>query len=178
MRRILIATAASGLLLGGIPATALARHHSQHKRHHHAKVERFGSDSTQSGTTQSPSSTANPPTVASFTGGVLMIDLHNGSTVSGQVTPDTEIECSAAQDQATSHDDGKDNGGGDNGGDRGDENAGQACDSSVLTPGTTVREAELRVSSAGAVWAKVEVVSSSTTAPNATNSDNDDNNDG
>jgi hypothetical protein len=123
-------------------------------------------------------------TVASFANGVLTITLTDGSTVSGKVTEGTEIECHPAMASAASDGQG-DNGGqnqqGDDNGndgqpssgdegqqgevsghDGGDDNgqqqqeAGQ-CTSAALVPGAVVGEAELRVSSAGSVWEKVEL---------------------
>jgi hypothetical protein len=62
-----------------------------------------------------------------------------------------------------------DNGGSDHGdrGDRGDqgddngqdEQGEQACTTASLTPGASVRGAELKISSAGAVWDKVDLMS-------------------
>jgi hypothetical protein len=125
--------------------------------------------------------------VSSFSGGVLTIKLNDGSMVSGKVTPDTEIECSAP-DQTTSggtdenDGDGDHNSGGDNqdqqsgtGGNQtgqneasdtndndasenDNEDQGQpACDSSALTTGAVVREADLKLSGGGATWKKVEL---------------------
>jgi hypothetical protein len=170
----------SAALLGVAPATALARHH--HRRGHHARhhtrvrVRRFGTEmpaqggSTGSSGQSAQSSDQNAGMVASFTNGTLMITLNDGSTVSGKVTPDTELKCDGAESTSMQREDdrGGDNGdrGGDNGqGDDDDNNAGegengQSCSTADLTPGTTVREAELRISSAGATWDKVELITS------------------
>jgi hypothetical protein len=121
-------------------------------------------------------------TVASFTNGTLTITLNDGSTVSGKVTEGTEIECHSAMASAASDgqggqgDQGDENGNegqsgsgsgdghqgdisGHDGGDDGEaqqEEAGH-CTSAALVTRAVVREAELRVSSAGAVWEKVEL---------------------
>jgi hypothetical protein len=124
-------------------------------------------------------------TIASFTGATLTITLNDGSTVSAKITEDTEIECRATTARAASddgsaddNDQGDDRGqdgrlgsssGGEEQGDvsgrEGDDNGdGQAapdeaehCTTAALAAGTVVREAELRVSSAGSVWQKVEL---------------------
>lgn len=186
MRRTLIMTIASSFVLAVAPGAALAHHHGgKHKGHHHrVHVKKFGSDtSNPNGGTTSPSSDT-AGTVSSFSGGVLTLKLNDGSMVSGKVTNDTEIECKAPENQPTTGDDdngsGDDNSGdgdhqggdnqgqqagshdasdtGDNGNENEDQNQGQAaCDSSALTPGAVVREAELRISSGGATWKKVEL---------------------
>ena len=197
MRRILLTVAATTAMLAVAPGLALAhRHHRHHHRSHHAarvhhrrahhriRHRRFGRGWSQSSDSQGPAGT-----VTSFTDGVLTITLNDGSTVSGNVTSSTEIECTAPG-SSTNNEDG-DNGGGDNSGeDQGDDNASagndqgeagedqgvqedqgqeqgedqgqneQMCDSSSLTPGTPVAEAELKISSAGATWEKVELVTS------------------
>lgn len=179
MRRILLTVIACCAVIAVVPAAALAhgRHHS-HKRHHHhahhATVRQFGHDSNQ-GTVQSQDQNAG--TVTSFTGGVLTITLNNGQMVSGDVTSDTEIECEGVENDHSSlrsHD----RHGGDGGDDQGDNDQGDdndndennaACSSADLAPGTDVHEAELKLSSAGAVWKKVELVTAS-----AADNDNDD----
>jgi hypothetical protein len=194
MRKLLLTVVASCALFAFAPASALA-HHGRHHHAHHARVHHrtFGHDWGQSGsTTQSTSSDQNAGTVQSFTNGVLTILLNDGkTTVSGQVTPDTEIECRAPEMSGMqSHDSGDDNGGGDDQGDNNDQGddqgqadndnddneANQSCDSSSLTPGTVVHEASLKVSSAGATWDRVELVTASA-ANNNNDNDNDDNDD-
>jgi hypothetical protein len=189
MRRFVFTFAATGLLFVFGPAAALAHHHSRshhHARAHHAHIRRFG-DVTSAPTTTS--SADNVGTVASFTGGVLTIQLNDGSTVSGTVTNDTAIECMSSQSQST-HDSG-DQGSGDNGDqssgsdeqgdqasgsdeqgeqsssteDQGDQSssgedqgdASSSCSSADLTAGKTVHAAELKITSAGKTWDKVEL---------------------
>jgi hypothetical protein len=104
--------------------------------------------------------------------GVLTIKLNDGSTVSGQVTPDTEIECGAPETAMQSHDRGDDNGGGDDqGDDDNNENAAQNCDTSSLVPDTVVHEARLRLSGAGATWDKIELVTSATSSSSSRGDD-------
>jgi hypothetical protein len=172
MKRLTLTAFASALVVAIAPASALASHH--HKRHHHKRVhharvvhKRFG-DVTTPTSPSTPSSDA-VGTVDSFTGGVLTIKLNDGSTVSGKVTPDTEIECEAAENEAAMHADGDggggggDNSGGDDNG-RGDDNGngddeqGQSCSTTDLSSGMSVSGAELRITSAGAVWEKVRLI--------------------
>ena len=174
MRRVLYTLIASALLVALIPATALGRSH--HRRHHHARVhhrirhKQFGRGDAPT----APTMADNAGTVASFDGTKLTIQLNDGSMVAGTVNNDTEIECEAAdmsQSNFNRDDHGGDNSGpGDNnddnddqGDDNGnDDNGMQNCDASSLTPGTIVHEARLSLSGAGAVWDKVELLTSST----------------
>jgi hypothetical protein len=175
MRKIVLTVVATCAVVAFIPASALAH---GHRHHHHARIHHrtFGHDWSQSGATTSnnPSSEQPAGTVASFTNGVLTITLSsNGQPFSGQVTPDTEIECQAAEPATMqSHESGDDNGGGgDNNNDQGDDDQGQGddennnpqnCDTSALTPGTVVQEARVTVSGAGVTFDKIELVTTST----------------
>ncbi len=194
MRRMILAAATSSLMLALVPAGAMARQHSHHKRHHarhhvrhnkrvHRVIHKRFGDVSNPTTTPAPGTPSSDAvgTVDSFTNGTLTIKLNNGSTVSGMVTDATEIECEAAESTMTDlHRDGDRSGrggpgsgdnsgrdsGGDHGdrGDRGDDNdqddqGEQACTSANLTAGTSVRGAELKISSAGAVWDKVDLIS-------------------
>jgi hypothetical protein len=203
MNRMLLTTAMSAVLAIAAPGVASAhnakRHHRAH--HHHAKratVRTFGSplpsagagSTTSTPVTPAPDSGATAGTVTSFTGGVLTITLSNGTTVSGQVTEQTEIHClpatppppvegedrgddeggSASGDtgpsmsghgDGVSHSDSGSSGGG--GGEDGEGMGGpgegdQSCTTAALVAGAVVREAELSVSSAGAVWDHVNLI--------------------
>jgi hypothetical protein len=190
MRRIAFTVAATMLVAAAVPASALAHHHHarHHARSHHAKIRRFGDQTTAPTSTNSAD---NAGTVQSFSGGVLTIALNDGSTVKGMVTNDTELECTAPmQSSTTTHEDG--DGGGDQssgddthgsgGSDQGDNDQNEAqgednnpgddeqgedqnedeatnCSTSSLTPGAVVHEATLRIGGSGAVWQKVELVS-------------------
>lgn len=190
MRRVMFTVVATVLIAGAVPAAALAhRHHSKHhSRTHHAKIRRFGDQTTPPSST---SSSDNAGTVQSFQNGVLTIALNDGSTVKGAVTNDTELECTAMQQSSTTtHDEGdggsgnqgsggdNQSSGGDNqssGGDQqGDNEQGDnndqgdndqdeaqtsSCSSASLTPGAVVHEASLRIGGSGATWQKVELVS-------------------
>ncbi len=183
MRKIILTVVAACALVAFIPASSLAHGHKRHHRAHHSRVHHktFGHDWSQSGsnTTPSTSSDQNAGTVQLFMNGVLTIALNDGSTVIGNVTSDTEIECQAAEPAGMqSHDRGNgDNGGGDNGdnNDQGDDDQGQGddehnhaqnCDTSALTLGAVVHEARLKLSGAGATWDKVELVTSSSSSDN------------
>jgi hypothetical protein len=121
--------------------------------------------------------------IASFAEGVLTITLNDGSTVAGKVTSRTEIKCEKAQatpppttegdkeseDSSTTSED-SNREGDDRSGEEGDEEGSgddgdiesapePPCDTSALTPGTVVREAELRISSTeGAEFESIELV--------------------
>jgi hypothetical protein len=166
----------SVMIAAAVPAAALA--HGRHHHHHHqVRVHHrdFGHVNDMAG---------DAGTVASFDSatGKLTIALNDGSTVTGTVTPDTEIECEAANEPEHDnffHKNDHGSGSGDQGGsgdqsgsgdqgDRGDDNnrgddndnndnAMQNCDTSALTTGATVHEAELRLSGNGAIWDRVEL---------------------
>jgi hypothetical protein len=197
MRRYLFAALASIALIAAVPASSMARthHHKSHKSHKSSRRHHVRAHTRRFGDVNAPAaapSSMDAGTVASFTpnstntGGTLVIKLNDtaGTTISGQVTPDTEIECEA-MDSSFSRDDGGPgpSGGGDQGNGRGDQgdnhdandNANdndndnrdnddndeannQDC-TSALVAGTAVREAELRISSGGAVWHKIELAS-------------------
>ena len=167
MRKMLTVLIASGALLAVVPATALAKHNDRrHHHHHHARIH-----NTPAGT------------VVSFTNGVLTIRANDGNTSSGEVTNTTELSCEAQEPaEMQNHERGRgDNGGGGDGrgegdndrgdNDRGDDNgnndndndndANQMCTTGDLTPGAIVQHAKLRISSAGAVWDEVELVTQS-----------------
>jgi hypothetical protein len=162
------------------------RHHGrQHRRSHIVTFGAAASStSTTSTGTTSPAPVAGSPdetagTVASFSGATLTITLSDGSTVSGKVDSSTEIECRTTMATAARHgDQGDDNDQSDDRGDDGQSNSGpgdgrqgavdghddngvhdeaEHCTTAALVPGAVVREAELSVSSAGAVWEKVEL---------------------
>jgi hypothetical protein len=174
MKRITIiaSLAASLLAIALVPALASAeRHHSHH--HHHrgsqSRLEHFG--------TSNPAAPAGEDagTITSFTGGVLVIKLSDGSSVTGKVTTATELKCESASPaitaRAADHGDGGDHGSGgevgddngqdvgdDNGTDGSDDNSAAGCQMSDLSPGAMVRHAELRVGSGSATFSEVEIV--------------------
>jgi hypothetical protein len=113
-------------------------------------------------------------TIDSFDGTTLTVKLVNGDTLKGVVNDGTEIECeNPAPTTATTRDDGGDESGDDNSGpgsttsgqssdDPGDVNDDQGenegnCGKEALTAGTIVKEAELHLTSAGAVFDEIEL---------------------
>jgi hypothetical protein len=128
MKRMLLAAAASSLLVLAAPSVASAHHgkcHGRshhacsHVRHaHHARLLKFGASLSTTATTTTPTPPASEPAgkVASFEGGVLTIMLTDGSAVSGKVTEQTEIRCeSAAPTEGDDADDQGDESSGGNG---------------------------------------------------------------
>jgi hypothetical protein len=112
--------------------------------------------------------------IDSFDGTKLTVKLVNGDSLTGTVNGDTEIECednAAPATTATTRDDGSS--GDDNSGsgsttsgddDQGDDNNDQGenenegnCGTDALTQGTIVKEAELRLTSGGAVFEEIEL---------------------
>jgi hypothetical protein len=143
-----------------------------------------GTTTARSSAPPAETSDQNAGTIASFANGTLTLTLTDGSAASGKVTEGTEIECRSAMASAasdgrsgeqggrddssddSSHDGrsgsgpsagGQDDGPGHDVGDDGEQNESGHCTPAALVPGAVVREAELRVSSAGAVWEKVEL---------------------
>jgi hypothetical protein len=203
MRRMIVAAVTTTAL--ALPGVALAhgsehgsgaehhgvRHAERHHHHHHAHLLTFhaaqapaSTPSTGQGTTPpAPVADERAGTIASFTAGTLTIALNDGSSVSGKVTPATEIECRATMASAADHGDNGDNDGADEHGDRsgpgsgdgqsgarsghdeGDRDAGdddahdeaEHCSQTALVPGASVREAVLSVGGAGAFWVKLEL---------------------
>jgi hypothetical protein len=182
MRRILFTILASTALSVAVPAVALA-HDSQsghhHKRHHHARVrhEKFAGHRHDSEHNGVPANEPTAGTVTSFANNMLTITLTNGNMVSGLVTDGTEVKCENPADVNNNGDNDVEHGdrvsdhgpgGGDNG-DNGDDNGNRGDDNDnnqmcAISPGMVVRNAELRITGAGAFWDEVELISSSTSA--------------
>jgi hypothetical protein len=105
------------------------RRHARHHRRRHDRVEHFRAHGAQAG-----GQPADAGTIQSFkSGNVLTISLADGSTASGVVTKDTEVECQAMSTGFSRHDGGPGPSGGDNSGrgdgnDQGDDNGDQAGD--------------------------------------------------
>ncbi|MBS1868954.1 MAG: hypothetical protein JSS99_04770 [Actinobacteria bacterium] len=167
MRRIFLLVVGVLALAIAAPSVASAHGHHGHRHHHkhkakHARVKHFAGKANVD--PAGPAGPGDAGTVASFDQGtgMLTITLADGSSVSGKVTADTNVNCMAAG-QTASHDDnaGDDQGGddqGDNqgGGDQGDNQGGgdqggqAACDTSDLVAGAVVHEAILKLGSNGA----------------------------
>lgn len=173
MRRILLLAAGALALALAVPGAASAHHgrghhhrHHHHAKAHHARLEHFNAPANTD--PSNPSAPADAGRVASFANGVLTITLADGSTVSGKVTSDTEINCMGPNaqasrdgggdqgdqgdqsqgDQGGSGDQGDDNGSGDDQGDQ--QSQAPTCDTTSLTAGTPVHEAILKIGSNGA----------------------------
>jgi hypothetical protein len=117
-------------------------------------------------------------TVTAFDGTTLTITLFAGGTVTGAVTPDTEVECRTAtqteqdeqgeddqqgdDDHARAADDPGDDDGGGGGPEQDEDEPGEAedaqCAPDALKVGATVHEAELRADGAGPVWRQIELI--------------------
>jgi hypothetical protein len=161
------------------------RTHHRVVRHGRIRHERFGSSSAQTSPAGQSGDSQNAGTVTSVQNNRVTITLNDAdrSTVTGMLTRGTEMKCEApGQDQmqtedrsdgggdnasgANSGDDGPDNSGdnsGDNSrddnGDAGDDQGEDRAQTCTLAAGMVVRHAELDVSSAGAVWHEIEVIS-------------------
>jgi hypothetical protein len=183
MKRMLLTAAASSALALGAPAVAAAHHHTHHHaRHHarHARVLTFSAPATPATGTPALTPTSDEAgTVTTFANGVLTITLPDGTVVSGKVTEQTELECQSATTETSEHDQGggddqngresgehggpvnmareSDSNSGDGQGDDNGQNQ-ESCTSAALVAGAKVGEAELSVSSAGAVWEKVDLI--------------------
>jgi hypothetical protein len=195
MKRLSIIVAASIAMLAAAPASSLARtHHRHHSRSHHARkhhhahvrLRRFGSLTPTSGAATTPTPAGTAGTIDTFDGTTLTITLNNLTSVSGMVTPATEIVCESPATATAIHADGdggstdgsdgsvttagpgpssgSDDTGEATGDDTGDDDAGEEagatapCSTASLIHGAVVRGAELRIGSAGPVWDKIELV--------------------
>ena len=163
-------------------------HAKRHHKHHAAKsrvlvFRASAAPSTSSPTTPTPATPTSESAgkVASFKEGVLTITLNDGTSVSGKVTERTEIHCTSATPSGGDDNDTDDEAGsgeGDHGSsgearahessrhvaraaDHNGSSEGaqpQTCTSAALVEGALVREAELSITSAGAVWDHVDLL--------------------
>ena len=96
------------------------------------------------------------------TNGTLVIDLFAGGTLTGTVTPSTQIECDGSDGSATASQEGSDDNTSDESGDNNDQGENETngddndqgedegnCTTADLTAGTVVSEAETSVDSGG-----------------------------
>jgi hypothetical protein len=118
-------------------------------------------------------------TVATISGDMVTINLFGGGSVTGKVTPQTEVECDTGGDdngdgtddhgdsneRSLRHDDeGDTQSDGENNDGQGDNHGGdnegdtQSCPPGALKEGAVVQEAELNLTSAGAVFEKIDLV--------------------
>lgn len=141
-------------------------------------------DSDQDGTEDG---SENAGTITSFTGGVLTIDLFDGSQISGTVTDATEIKCPKTEDETTTAPSSARSDGGNSGsgqGESGDDpashqgpgensgpgNAGQEgehgncnCTTADLTVGAVVAEAELELKNGTSTFDEIKLGQAATT---------------
>jgi hypothetical protein len=147
-----------------------------------AKTNPRDADTDNDGT---PDGEENAGTIASFDGTTLVINLFNGTSVSGLVTDQTEIECEGPGDDNDQGDDdqGDDDSGTGGGGDNAtagaamssdddagdddtgdddqgddDDNQGDECTTADLVPDTVVKEADLELANGQATFEEVELV--------------------
>ena len=110
-------------------------------------------------------------TVASYnaTTGELTINLLGGGSVTGFVTPDTEVECDTEGDDDSGsedhderslrhEDDDGDDGDNDEGKHGDNESDGESCPAGALKEGAVVQEAELKLGNGKAVFEEIELV--------------------
>jgi hypothetical protein len=118
-------------------------------------------------------------TVATISGDVVTINLFAGGSVTGKVTPQTEVGCDTGGDDngdgtgdhggdnersLRHNDEGGNQGNGNNNDDHGQNNGGdnegdtQSCPPGALKEGAVVQEAELKLTNAGAVFEKIALV--------------------
>jgi hypothetical protein len=140
-----------GLLALALAAPTVASAHGRHHRHHHHKHHKaHGAD--LSGRAAG--------TIASFDGTTLTLTLANGSTVSGAVTDDTDIDLIEAVPVAVVSHHGDDDHGDDGGrwwghhGSCGSDNG----DKTDLVAGTTVWKASLELGPDGPVFEQVKLL--------------------
>jgi hypothetical protein len=141
-----------------------------------AKTDPHDPDSDDDGVDDSEE---NAGTITAFANDELTITLFDGGTLTGKVGEDTEITCDDPAQAKASHDPGDDDegdddrGGRDDGdhdhGDRDDDDHGdhdhgdcrgdddEECGTEALTVGRAVEAAELKISSDGRAWTKLEL---------------------
>ena len=187
MKRILLVAVSSTALSLAAPAIASAHHHAtkRHHKHHAARARVLDFRASAAPSTSSPTTPTTPASesagkVTSFKEGVLTITLTDGTPVSGKVTEQTEIQCTPAAPVAGGEDNEDEAGSGEGDqGSSGEPRAGESsrsiahaaddrgegsdegqpsCTTAALVEGASVREAELSITSAGAVWDHVDLI--------------------
>ena len=160
------------------------KHHAARARVLDFRASAPASGALGSPATPATPTTESAGKVTSFKEGVLIITLTDGTQVSGKVTERTEIRCTPTTPTTGGDDDEAGSGEGDHGSSSGDqgnegshvdahaawsgddggdgeddsESGPQSCAATALTEGAMVREAELSLSSAGAVWDRVDLM--------------------
>jgi hypothetical protein len=149
MRRLLLI--AVGLLALALAAPTVASAHGRHHGHHHHKHKKAH---------RADLSGRAAGTIASFDGTTLTLTLANGSTVSGAVTDDTDIDLIEVAPAAVVSHHGDDEEGDDDGRwwDHHRSCGSDDGDTSDLVPGATVWKASLELGPDGAVFEKVKLL--------------------
>jgi hypothetical protein len=161
-----------------------AKHHAARARVLDFRASAPASSSLGSPATPATPGTESAGKVTSFKEGVLTITLTDGTPVSGKVTERTEIHCTPSTPPTGGDDDEAGSSEGDHGsstdaqpnegsqgdaraassgddgedGEDGSDNGQQACTTTALMEGAMVREAELSLTSAGAVWDRIDLI--------------------
>lgn len=141
-----------------------------------AQTDPRDADSDNNGT---PDGQEHAGTVGTINGDMVTINLFGGGSVTGKVTAQTEVECDTGGDDngdgtgdhgddnersLRHNDEGNNESNGNKNDDHGDDNGGdhesdtQSCPPGALKEGAIVQEAELDLTSAGAVFQKIELV--------------------
>jgi hypothetical protein len=185
MRKNWMVALLGAALCAVMPAAALAHdphstHHTKRQHRAHIRVRHLHAASTDSaGSVRSFDGSALVLTLTngSTVSGVVTNDTEIRCDSSGQrASTESDARSDGGGGDRGDRGDQNDRGGPNNGGDRGDQNDRggpndggdrgdnngddgnqMACTTADLTPGTTVHEADLRVSGAGSVWEKVEL---------------------
>lgn len=149
MRRMLLL--AVGLLALALAAPTVASAHGRHHRHHHHKHHKAH---------RADLSGRAAGTIASFDGTTLTLTLANGSTVSGAVTDDTDIDLIEVAPAAVVSHHGDDDEGDDDGRwwDHHRNCGFDDGDASDLMAGTTVWKASLELGPDGAGFEQVKLL--------------------
>jgi hypothetical protein len=161
-----------------------AKHHAARARVLDFRASVPASSALGSPATPATPTTESVGKVTSLKEGVLIITLTDGTPVSGKVTERTEIHCTPATPATGGDDDEAGSGEGDHGsftkdgpsegshgdahaastgddgedGEHGSDSGQEACTTTALVEGAMVREAELSLGSAGAVWDRVNLL--------------------
>jgi hypothetical protein len=182
MKRILLVAVSSSALALAAPAVASAHHGKHHHKQHGARARVLDfRTAAHPNTAPTTPTTESVGTVTSFKEGVLTITLTDGTQVSGKVTEQTEIQCTSATTESgdDDHGAGDDNHGappwsngqsqgdgdeahaawsGDGGQQTSADEAQNNCTTEALVEKTPVRDAELKLTSQGALWDRVDLI--------------------
>jgi len=180
MRRMLLAALASSAFALVAPGMATAAHQGSHDRTHHRRADRnrprHARDHASAGTVASFTNgvltitLANGSTVSGKVDGRTELECRTPAPSASMADhgPGGGDNNDGDDNDRSNDNSGSNNNGDDNGDNDGPSNQGQsgdgheddsspACTTAALAPGAVVQEAELRLSSAGSTWEKVEL---------------------